>query len=92
MSDYVCLLRKLFGKTGEGNTVKRLVDDEENDNEESEIVARKIPKMNTPTDILTMVSLHFIYFKGVYIKAGKALVCQKSDMYFFVNSLPLQDI
>ena len=89
MSDSVCLLRKLFGKTGEGNTVKRLVDDEENDNDESGIVARKMAKMNTPTDILTMVSLHFIYFKGVYVHAGKPLVCQKSDMYFSMSSLPL---
>ena len=65
---YVCLLRKLFGKTGKGNTVKRLVDDDENGNVESEIVERKMPKMATPTDILTMVSLDLICFDVCTLK------------------------
>ena len=50
--------RKLFGKTGEGGMVKRLVDDEEAGSDKSEVVARKVPKMEKPTDILTAVSVY----------------------------------
>lgn len=49
-------VQKLFGKTGEGGMVKRLVDDEEDGNDESGVVARKVPKMEKPTDILTLGS------------------------------------
>ena len=74
MSDYVCFCRKLFGKTDEGSLIKRLVDDDENGNSNSEVVARKVPKMEKPSDILTLVSLELICFGGAFV----LFYCHKS--------------
>lgn len=72
MSDYVCFYRKLFGKTDEGSLIKRLVDDEEN--RDSEVVAKKVPKVEKPSDILTLVSLELICFGGAFV----LFYCHKS--------------
>ena len=56
--------------------MKRLVDDEDAGSDESEVVARKVPKMEKPTDILTSVSVYIclVTFKRL-LKTHKIQGC-----------------